>query len=437
MTSDPERLRACLGGPEWTWLRRRLHDCLAREKPLPAVCSRSAPSAAEWEAAAALMGQPAGAVGKVLRIRPAELEARLQRGGLCASLREAIETLDGPIPSLPAEARREQETWVALAATFTHNVEGWCTLVEERRPDLGELADAMAVGGVVDVDLLRALCGRDAAAAEPLGHALARVFETLAALGSAQVHRAHLAARALGDSHALDTHTMLYRALAGLAGRSADRPHEMWRLYGVMVDQVSSSVLTLNLHFKGTALAGAVDGFAAAGEPCRLLLRHIAKLQACVEPMDTLYVCENPSILEAAAIELGAACAPMICTEGQPSLACQGLLVACAESVDRLCYHGDYDWGGIRIANFVWQVIPSMTPWRYDADHYERLTDGLPLAGTPVDATWDARLAPAMSRRTRAFHEEQSLPDLLADLAGAAGRLKTACPGLDRRRPRE
>lgn len=81
-----------------------------------------------------------------------------------------------------------------------------------------------------------------------------------------------------------------------------------------------------------------------------------------------------------------------------------------------MCYHGDFDWGGIRIANTVHRIAPGVTPWRYRLEDYQALVDGSPLDGTPVDAGWDPRLRPAMEARNRAFHEEQLLTELLSDL---------------------
>lgn len=44
-------------------------------------------------------------------------------------------------------------------------------------------------------------------------------------------------------------------------------------------------------------------------------------------------------------------------------------------------------------------------------------TPPLPLSGTPVEATWDAELAPAMEALGVALHEEAALDLLLEDLA--------------------
>ena len=112
----------------------------------------------------------------------------------------------------------------------------------------------------------------------------------------------------------------------------------------------------------------------------------------------------------------------MICTEGQPSLACQKLLVGCNEKALKLRYHGDFDWGGIRIANYVNRITPGIKPWRYRASDYETFANGCQLKGSPVDASWDATLRRAMEAGGQAYHEEQLLPVLLADLRGHASR---------------
>ena len=57
-------------------------------------------------------------------------------------------------------------------------------------------------------------------------------------------------------------------------------------------------------------------------------------------------VCENPAVLRRAAAELGAASAPLLCTEGQPSAAFHQLAGAVVSGGGELRYHGDFDWPG-------------------------------------------------------------------------------------------
>ena len=77
-----------------------------------------------------------------------------------------------------------------------------------------------------------------------------------------------------------------------------------------------------------------------------------------------VFICENPAVLEAAAKRLGPACPPLLCTEGHLAPAARALLRALRERGARFRYHGDFDWGGIQIANSVFALI-NATPWRH------------------------------------------------------------------------
>jgi uncharacterized protein (TIGR02679 family) len=94
-------------------------------------------------------------------------------------------------------------------------------------------------------------------------------------------------------------------------------------------------------------------------------------------------------------------------------------------------YHGDFDWGGIRIASAVRQRVGQgqsrWQPWRYDKDAYEAAATTvlavhararLPrLVGDLVPTPWDPSLAAAMARHDVRIEEELSLDTLLKDLA--------------------
>ncbi|NQU39505.1 MAG: TIGR02679 family protein [Lentisphaerae bacterium] len=420
MTTRSDRLTACFGTPAWAWIRDRLRRNLTNGRPIPQMCNLQNPDPSEWDAATALLGRPASHPGKTLRVPTADLEARLVRAGLCGSLREALETLDGPIHSRPAETRRANAIWDGLAAMFDAEIARWHALLTSQRPDLSALVLSLISLRSTPIQLdraaLRTLCQRDTGCAGELLANLSCVFDVLAGATPTDIPRSQLAASALGDSHALDPDKLLFRAMARLAQQTDVSPRDVWKCYRVLPEEVSSSVLVLNFRFSGSRLAEAINGFADMGEPCRLLLRHCNQLVPHL-PQDTVvHVCENPTILEAAAIELGAACPPLICTEGQPSLACQKLLIACGEQSIQLYYHGDFDWGGVRIANYVRRIVPTIKPWRYQTDDYDRLDNGRPLEGLPVEADWDPLLRSAMATKGNAYHEEQLLVDLLADL---------------------
>lgn len=88
----------------------------------------------------------------------------------------------------------------------------------------------------------------------------------------------------------------------------------------------------------------------------------------------------------------------------------------------RLRYHGDFDWGGLRIGNLVLDRLP-VTPWRFDAAAYHAAAGSelaAPLTGRPADASWDPSLADAMRELGRQVEEEAVLDPLLADLDDGA-----------------
>ncbi|MEU8782128.1 DUF2399 domain-containing protein [Streptomyces sp. NPDC048637] len=65
----------------------------------------------------------------------------------------------------------------------------------------------------------------------------------------------------------------------------------------------------------------------------------------------TIRVCENPAVLAAAADGLDRGCCPpLVCVEGNLSLASRALLTQLTDCGCPIAYHGDFDWGGVRIA---------------------------------------------------------------------------------------
>jgi uncharacterized protein (TIGR02679 family) len=132
-----------------------------------------------------------------------------------------------------------------------------------------------------------------------------------------------------------------------------------------------------------------------------------------------VFVCENPNIVAIAADRLGAACAPLACTDGMPSAAQQTLLAQLAAAGARLRYHGDFDWAGLVIGNFVMREFGA-EPWRFGvADYLSATADHrIALRGDkPVVARWDDRLSSAMSERRVVVHEEGVAETLMMDLA--------------------
>ena len=93
-----------------------------------------------------------------------------------------------------------------------------------------------------------------------------------------------------------------------------------------------------------------------------------------------VFVCENPSVVEAAADRLGPRCAPLVCTYGKPSLAALRLLGALDACGARLRVRADQDEAGRSIVAGIRRHCPAATPWRYGAGeptYEEELIDDL------------------------------------------------------------
>lgn len=160
---------------------------------------------------------------------------------------------------------------------------------------------------------------------------------------------------------------------------------------------------------------------AEEGEPCVLTLRQLTRRPPAVAP-PIVWMCENPTVLAAAADTLGPACPPLVCLQGQPSAAALTLLRGLHEHGATLRYHGDFDWGGLRIAGVLHRRLP-WRPWRYTAaDYRAAVSRGTslslsPLVGTRTESPWEPALAAALAELGARVEEETELDILLSDLA--------------------
>jgi uncharacterized protein (TIGR02679 family) len=200
-----------------------------------------------------------------------------------------------------------------------------------------------------------------------------------------------------------------------------ERARDQWARLGVTVNELAAPVLCLNLPATGDAVAATVARAAhASGEPIHLTLRMLLRDPAAWNVSGRrVYVCENPSILSIVADQLGADSAPLICTNGMPAAAQQTLLRQVVARGASLMYHGDFDWAGVRIGNFVMRELQA-SAWRFSAADYAAACTGSTGAlpeGERIDAVWDAQLSAEMSSQHKAIHEESVADTLIADLA--------------------
>ena len=402
---DGERLRHLLGGEKLTALRQRLRSRYERGMSLDQfTLTDLAPH--ERRALAGLLGRRAVAAGS-MRLRRSELDAALKHAGIAASLRQALEFLDGPLSDRRADRASRQQSWHTAFSC-----------IEE--PRLVAL-----VADVAGTALVKRLAGSDPQRAKSLLEQAARVLSRLPGRGTS---RAQLAADVLGDSHGLDNGrpvgTIVLRACtadpfletveaAGLLD-AEESLRERWARLGVTVNALTLPALCLNLPIMNH------DLIHQAGEPLHLSLRRLLRRPpAWVVADRDVFICENPDIVAIAADRLGSACAPLVCTDGMPSAAQQTLLAQLAAAGARLRYHGDFDWGGLNIGNFVMREFGAK-PWRFGTTDYLAVRAEHSIAlrgGRPVVAQWDDALAGAMANRGVVVHEEGVAELLMMDLA--------------------
>ncbi|WP_367025750.1 TIGR02679 family protein [Methylococcus sp. ANG] len=398
--ADP-RLMRLLGGDALAGLRRRLRQ--RYERSMPETFRLSGLTEAERNALAGLLGRkPRQADSMTLDV--AGLDGALQRAGLAESLRDALERLDGPIVDRAAERAALQTQWTALR--------GRCD--DARLSALLELPRGMA--------LVKRLARHPAAAGQLLDAAQAVVR----ALPAAGMPRSRLAAEVLGDAHGLDPGRPVASIVLAALRRNADAPEDvagaednvrdLWAQAGVMVNELSRPALFLNLPAGDASFR-----IPAPGEPGYVSLRTLLRQPPAWQVAGRdIHVCENPNLVAIVADALGADAAPLVCTDGMPAAAQRTLLLQLAAAGACLHYHGDFDWPGLAIGNWVMRACGAR-PWRFGvADYLAALRDvpvrGRALGPESVDADWDDGLGPAMREHGRAVDEEAVAAMLVRDL---------------------
>ncbi|MFF7851068.1 TIGR02679 family protein [Streptomyces sp. NPDC007910] len=403
---DEARLRRLLGAPDLEWLVGRARRRLAREQPLTGPVSLSAPTPAQRAAAERLLGRSPGS-GQSLTVRLDEVDTVLRRSGISPDgLAAAVAVLGGPIVLLGPAREAEERAWREAYAPVDD--------LADQIPAFAAWAARLRGDGLV-----RRLAGTPVTARALVDRATAalRLLPV-----DPPVSLPAFAAQRLGSAHALDDGTPLatltlsgIRALTGFPdGAGAEWRREAWASAGLLRDELSSTVLTLNL--RGTP---ALDWMADSGEPSVLTLRQLIR-RPPVLTAPSVRICENPAVLAAAADAHGPHSAPLVCLQGQPSAAALTLLRHLHEGGATLHYHGDFDWGGLRIASALLRRIP-WRPWRYTAIDYRTAAvlagpHASPLTGQPTEAPWDPGLSGALLELGIRVEEETVLETLLTDL---------------------
>jgi uncharacterized protein (TIGR02679 family) len=406
---DLPRLRRTLGDPALARLVTALARRIELGRPLTGPLVLPRPSDAEVHAVRSLLGSGRAGTGGSVTVRLDRVAAALAAAGIAPDLRSAVEALTGPITPrdvIAAEEGTARDAAAGVLAASRHAGASW----------YGSWADGLAADGTLTRLIRRG-------ETDLVGAAVA-VLDLLPAPGTPLPI---IAERATGDTKALSGTPLAGLVLRALALRAeAGQPHggeaerALWESAGVITDDLSSHVLVLGLRAHGNdPLAGWLTEAADRCTPFRITLHQLVTMPITmpITPrVPVVHVCENPSVLRAAvAVQVAA---PLICTEGVPSAACNRLLRTLAGAGVAIRWRGDFDWTGLRTTAAAADRYGA-TPWRMSAIDYTTalaIAESEPLRGAPAASPWDPELAARMRLTGRAVMEERLISHLLADL---------------------
>jgi uncharacterized protein (TIGR02679 family) len=412
---DGARVRAFFAQPGFEWILDRLAERMSRGRPLTGLIAKAPATLDERRALDDLLGRRSTA-GRRLSLDLGELERTLRSAGMAERLEDAVVACRGSIENQRARAEREQEEWTALfnvARSNCHQHEGLLNWISAL---------------VRDGSLKRIARGDLPRAAKLMEDTIRVVLRD----PTEEILLANLAAECAGDSHALDRGqplaTVCLRAIAAVYGidgqRTAAARRKAWAAIGVIIDDLSAPVLVFNLRAAASSPLGAVlEVHRQQVQPAFLTYRQLHQGNS-FKPLDSamqvIFVCENPSIVSAAAREIGARCQPLVCTNGQPASATHLLLSQLRQAGAELRCHADFDWAGLRIIDQLAREHAAI-PWRMSADTYLGVEGTVVAEPQSFVTSWAPELGEALRHRATAVFEEQVLGSLLDDLGARLG----------------
>lgn len=215
------------------------------------------------------------------------------------------------------------------------------------------------------------------------------------------------------DPHGLDR-TSLYRRiflylLAVESGRempkfSAEGEQEFLASFNIYTDFVSSFVSAYNMRDEnkdGNSLWGA---FADTKQPINITLANVLAAEKIVSPGNILIV-ENPSVFESLCPHTDMVKFALICTHGNLNVAAVKLLEGAIKTnpAVKMYYNGDYDLGGITIANRMLNRFGgNVSLVHYDKETYESISSCVMVHNEKLQAKI-AKVHPALREITEAI----------------------------------
>ena len=413
--ADSAKLRQLLGAPELAWLVQRIRARLERGEPLDGTLTLVGATPQQSRAVARLLGHNPGG-GTSLSVSLPELASRLGKLSAAPDLATAVEAIAGPVRDLAAERASGLELWnQALASARSSRL--------SRLAWYREWLSGISRDGTV-TRLIRDdhadVVGQAAAVLERLPDDTAEGSVVLSALAAAPTDDE----RALNDG---PLPTLVLSALAAREGvarpATPDAERALWSAAGVVSDDLASQVLVLNMRAGGEPLGRWMTEAAEVGQPFRATLRQLIAAPVLPFALD-IYVCSSTAVMRAAADELGTRCPALVCTEGEPSVACARLLLAAVTSGSSVFWHADFSWPGLRGTATAIRRLQAK-PWLMSAADYQAaLAAGTrPLTGRAEPSGWDRELAAVMRMTGKAVGEERLVPQLVGALGDRATQL--------------
>jgi uncharacterized protein (TIGR02679 family) len=399
-----------LGPPELSWLVDRIRARLERGEQLDGTVTLVAATPAQRRAVARLLGHNPGRAASLSVPLPA-VAIELRRAAAAPSLRAAVEALGGPVRNLAAERAADLQRWGdALGAVQASRLAGlsWFAEWEHAIRRDGTVTRLIRQGEGHLLGQAAAVLEHLPSGADPTSAVLSTLSETVT-----------------GDERALTDSPLGQLVLRALAARegvevpdSQEARQALWAMAGMVTDDLASQVLVLNVRAGGEPAGRWLTEAADAGQPFRLTLRQLIDSPVLPWALD-IYVCMSSALVRAAAAELGTGCPALVCTEGEPSVACLRLLQAAASSGSAVHWHADFSWPGLRSTALAIRRLKAR-PWHMAASDYQAglAGGGDPLRGRAEPSGWDPRLAEMMQRSGRLISEDRVLSGLLSDLAG-------------------
>jgi uncharacterized protein (TIGR02679 family) len=397
-----------LGSADLSWLVERIRGRLERGEPIDGTVTLVGATQAQRRAAARLLGRNAGR-GSTLSVSLPAVALELYRAAAAPNLQAAVEALGGPVRDLAAERAADLRRWgdalSSVRASRLAELSWFQEWLESIRRD-GTVTKLIRQGHGY-------LLGQAAEVLERLPDGNERSCAVLSTLSAAVT----------GDERALTDGPLGPLVLRALSAREGLQPptsqaarEVLWSAAGVVTDDLGSQVLVLNVRAGGELLGRWLTEAADAGEPFRVTLRQLIATPVLPWALD-IYACSSSALVRAAADELGARCPALVCTEGEPSVACTVLLHAAVSSGSTVHWHSDFSWHGLHGTASAIRRLRAK-PWRMSAGDYQAAlaSGGEPLPGRAEPSAWDPRLAELMKRAGRLVSEDRMLPGLIADL---------------------